>query len=209
MIQERSQSLVCPGARGFTLVELLVAMATGLVILAVVVNTVVLHRGAYQVQDQYAEMVQTARAALDMVSRELRMAGFDPTRAGFEGLALNPSRLCIRADARGENPGDPPDGDTDDPNEDIAYQYDPVHLQIDRNTGGGFQPFAEDIVAFSFEYLDEKGRPAAAAGDIRQVALRITAQTRCADAAWCTNHGHRRYTVSTLVTPVNLGCLKP
>ncbi|MBW2108238.1 MAG: prepilin-type N-terminal cleavage/methylation domain-containing protein [Deltaproteobacteria bacterium] len=196
-------------ARGFTLVELLVAMATGMVVLAAGINIVILHKHAYQVQDQCAEMVQTARAALDMMSREVRMAGFDPTGAGFKGLALNPSRLCIHADLSGPNPDDPPDGDTDDPNECIVYRYDPEHLQIDRNTGGGYQPFAENIVSFTFGYLNKKGSSAQTTADIRQVWLHITARTRRPDFRRSPGGGYRTYTLSALITPVNLGCSKP
>ena len=67
------------GAHGFTLVEVLIAMAIGGILLGAVVSTFVLQSKSYDVQEQMTEMVQTARAAMDMISREVRMAGYDPT----------------------------------------------------------------------------------------------------------------------------------
>ncbi len=61
---------------GFTLVELLIAMTIGLIILTALSSTFLMQRKIYDVQEQVAEMVQTARAAMDMMSREIRMAGY-------------------------------------------------------------------------------------------------------------------------------------
>ncbi len=61
---------------GFTLVELLIAMTIGLIILAALSSTFLMQRKIYDVQEQIVEMVQTARAAMDMMTRETRMAGY-------------------------------------------------------------------------------------------------------------------------------------
>ena len=60
---------------GFTLVELLIAMTIGLIILAALSSTFIMQRKAYDVQEQIVEMVQNVRAAMDMMTREIRMAG--------------------------------------------------------------------------------------------------------------------------------------
>ena len=62
--------------RGFTLVELLIAMTIGLIILAALSSTFLMQSKIYDVQEQVAEMVQNARAAMDMMTREIRMAGY-------------------------------------------------------------------------------------------------------------------------------------
>ncbi|MBW2568666.1 MAG: prepilin-type N-terminal cleavage/methylation domain-containing protein, partial [Deltaproteobacteria bacterium] len=67
---------------GFTLVELLISMTIGLIILTALSSTFLMQRKIYDVQEQMVEMVQTARAAMDMMTREIRMAGYDPTGAG-------------------------------------------------------------------------------------------------------------------------------
>jgi type IV pilus assembly protein PilW len=191
---------------GFTFVEVLVAMVTGIIVLGAVISIFVLQHRSHDFQEDQAEMVQTTRAALDMIVREIRMAGFDPTQAGFDGIVYNPSHLCIATDFRGVQPNDPPDGDIDDPNESIRYCYDTKNFQIDRNTGGGNQPFAENIQAFAFEYLDTDGNPTTTTTDIRQVRVTITARALRADPHYAANKGYRTYQLTSLITPMNLAC---
>ncbi|MBL7208292.1 MAG: prepilin-type N-terminal cleavage/methylation domain-containing protein, partial [Desulfobacterales bacterium] len=102
---------------GFTLVELLIAMTIGLIILAALSSTFLMQRKIYDVQEQIVEMVQTARAAMDMMTREIRMAGYDPTGAGFDGITYDADQLEIKADMYQTNNTGNPDGDTDDSNE--------------------------------------------------------------------------------------------
>ena len=54
----------------------MIAMTIGLIILAALTSTFIIQRKTYAVQEQTVEMVQTARAAMDMMSREIRMAGY-------------------------------------------------------------------------------------------------------------------------------------
>ena len=191
---------------GFTLLEVLISMAAGSVLLGAVVSIFVLQYKTYDVQGQMTEMVQTARAALDMMGREIRMAGLNTARTGFNGISYDPSKVQIATDFRGEKPKDPSDGDINDPNECITYCFDAKHLQIDRNTGGGDQPFAENVQSFSFEYLDGQGNTTTFPVDIRQVRLRITVRTARPDPEYTSNGGYRTYTLTSLITPVNLAC---
>ena len=75
---------------GFTIVELLIAMTIGLIILTALSSTFLMQRKAYDVQEQIVEMVQTARAAMDMMSREIRMAGCgDPDLSWIDWVTIN------------------------------------------------------------------------------------------------------------------------
>ena len=194
------------GSQGFTLVEVLIAMAIGGILLGAVVSTFILQSRSYDVQEQMTEMVQTARAAMDMIGREVRMAGYDPTGAGFEGIPYHGQQLQLLADLRGANPTDPPDGDTSDPNENIIYSYDADNLQIDRNTGGGNQPFAENIESFAFTYLDEDGCLTTNAAHIRQISVTITVRAARPDPEYAPQGGYRSFTLASLITPANLAC---
>lgn len=194
------------GEQGFTFVEVLIAMAIGGLLLGAVISTFVMQSKSYDVQEQMTDVVQTARAAMDMISREVRMAGYDPTGAGFDGIPYHVAQLQLLADLRGANSTDPPDGDTNDPNENIIYAYDAKNLQIDRNTGGGNQPFAENIEAFTFTYLAGDGCPTTTTDDIRQIRVTITARTAKPDAKYSAHGGYRTFTLASLMTPVNLAC---
>jgi prepilin-type N-terminal cleavage/methylation domain-containing protein len=62
--------------KGFTLVELLVAMAISGIVIAAVYTAFITQQKSYTIQDQVAEIQQNARVGLDMIAREVRMAGY-------------------------------------------------------------------------------------------------------------------------------------
>ena len=190
--------------KGFTLIEMLISMAIGLIIMAALSSAFLMQRKTYDVQEQIVEMVQTARAAMDMMTREIRMGGYDPTGAGFDGIPYNAGQLQIRADIDDNAGTGVSDGYTNDSNEDITYSYDNTNRQIDRNTGGGAQPFAENIQAFTFSYLDSSGNTTTTTSDIRQIQITITAMTAEPDGNYTPNSGYRTYTLTSLITPINL-----
>ena len=191
--------------RGFTLVELLIAMTLGLIVLSSLASVFVSQRKTYDAQEQVAEMVQGARAAMDMISSELKMAGYDPTGADFVGVPYSATQLQILADIDDDAGTGSGDGDTGDPHENIIYTYDSANKQIDRNTGGGAQPFAENIQAFTFQYYDKDLNTTTTAADIRQIDITITSRTSKPDPDHSSNGGYRTYTLSSYVTPPNLG----
>jgi len=183
--------------RGFNLIELLIAMTIGLIILAALSSTFLMQREIYDVQEQIVEMVQNARAAMDMMTSEIRMAGYDPAGAVFDGIPYNAGQLQIFADLDG-------DGNAGGSSENITYTYDNPNLQIDRNTGGGAQAFAENIQTFTFSYLDSSGTATTTASDIRQIEITITARTAEPGRNYIPNSGYRTYTLTSLITPRNL-----
>ena len=69
--------------KAFTLVELLIAMAIALIVIAAISSTFVSQRKTYDVQEQISERIQNGRAAMDILSSEIRMTG-----SGVTGSAL-------------------------------------------------------------------------------------------------------------------------
>lgn len=61
--------------RGLTLVELMVAMALGLVILIAVVYVFAGSRASHRHQESYSTVQESGRIALELMGRDLRMAG--------------------------------------------------------------------------------------------------------------------------------------
>lgn len=193
--------------QGFTLIELLITMAVSGIMFGVMFSFLISQRDYLAVQEQVTEMVQGARAAMDMMSREIQMAGydprkgFDPTTVRFNGITYSVTQLQIRADLNG-NGGTDSSGNL---NENITYSYDSAHKQIDRDTGGGNQPFAENVEAFNFDYLDANGVVTTTTANIRQIRIAITVRTGKPDRHYSTNGGYRTYTLRSLITPRNLG----
>ncbi|MBN2372402.1 prepilin-type N-terminal cleavage/methylation domain-containing protein [bacterium] len=190
--------------KGFSLVELLIVMGISSILLIAVYETFISERRAITAQELITEMHQNVRAALDMMVREIRMAGYDPTGAGFTGI-VNPtsSQIGILLDQNSN-------GDHYDSNEDITYSYDSANLRIRRKTGisGTNQPFAENITLFHLDYFDPNGAQLSSSpadpSVIRQIKITITGRTDRADPDYPRNNGYRIYTVTSLVTPKNL-----
>ncbi|MFH2100250.1 MAG: prepilin-type N-terminal cleavage/methylation domain-containing protein, partial [Pseudomonadota bacterium] len=80
---------------GFTLVELLVSMALGLLVLSGLAQTFVVQNRTYEIQSQVSSALQIARAAMDMISRDLKMAGFDPKETGLTGISNHSTDLVF------------------------------------------------------------------------------------------------------------------
>ena len=195
---------------GFGILEVLIALAIGLIVIASLGTAFLSQSKAYGVQDQVVEMVQTARAAMDIMGREIMMAGYNPSKTpGFAGIPYNanPSVIDIYADLDG-------DGSTTGTNEHITYAFNPSTFQITRNThtGGRSQPFAENITAFSVGCykgykegtVDPEDYRATATKEIRQIRIALTVRTRRADRDFASDNGYRTHTLTSNFIPRNL-----
>jgi type IV pilus assembly protein PilW len=63
-------------ARGFSVIELMVAMTIGLVLVASVIEIFLGNRQTWRVQEASSRMQENARFAFDTLARDLRMAGY-------------------------------------------------------------------------------------------------------------------------------------
>jgi type IV pilus assembly protein PilW len=186
---------------GFTLVELMISMGIGMVILAAVTTTFMSQTRIYNAQEQINEMQQNARGALDIISREVKMAGYKPSGGGFNGVTYSTTQLMVQADL--DSNGAISTSST--ANEQITYAFDSANQRITRIVGSGSaQVLAEHITAYTFSYLDGSSAATTVSANIRQVTISITAKTAKPDPNFTSNGGYRTYTVSATITPGNL-----
>jgi prepilin-type N-terminal cleavage/methylation domain-containing protein len=150
---------------GYTLVEMVVSIAVGLVIIAAIYAVVnVGQRSSVNVERKVAAH-QDARACLELMELEIQMASYNPTYAtgiwrdpgncanasgnqGYRGIqTATDSSIAVEADIGGSS------GDGDgvvggSANEIITYVYDPANQYVTRSTNcGGNQPFLGDTPA--------------------------------------------------------------
>jgi type IV pilus assembly protein PilW len=179
----------------------MVAMALGMIVLAAVTTTFISQTRFYNAQEQVNEMEQNARGAMDVISRELKMAGYNPNGASFSGVTYSTSQLLIQADLD----GDGTISTSSTSNEKITYAYDSANSTITRAQGNGTAAvLADNITAFTFGYLDANGAATTTTANVRQVSLSVTAQTAKPDPNYSSRSGHRTYTLTTTITPINL-----
>lgn len=187
---------------GFTLVEMMVSMGIGMVVMAAVATTFRSQTRVYNAQEQINEMEQNARGALDVIGRELKMAGYRPTGMTLTGVTYSTSQLQIQADINGDGLLTPV---ASEPNEIIIYAFDSTNKQITRKDGSNSaQVLADNVTQFTVDYLDSTGTATATTPNIRQVRVSITAQTAKPDPNYTANNGYRTYTVAATITPINL-----
>jgi len=172
---------------GFTLIELLVAMVIAAIVMTSVYSVYYSQQKSYITQEQVAAMHQNLRAAMTVMAREIRMAGCNPTGAAANvGMQSDITGTFIHftEDVRGKDPGDPPDGDTGDSDEDISYYLADADGDGDvddlvRDTGGTEadieKVIAENITSLAFAYLDSDGNPTGTLEDVRFVQITVTA----------------------------------
>lgn len=217
--------------KGFTLIELLVAMTVGLVVMAGVSTTFRSQQKSYLLQEQMAAMQQNLRAAMYHMEREIRMAGCDPNQTvNAQFVTANATSITFTQDIRGTTEGSKPDGDTDDPNENITYYLNGGELRRNDPNGIGDQVIAENISALNFVYLNQAGTQLDNDGagnvttsilQIRSVEITLLARTGRGDRGFqnntiyknrpgdnifvATGDNFRRKLLTTCITCRNLG----
>ncbi len=131
---------------GFSLVELLVAMAITGVVMAAVVKIYTTQQDSYVLQEQVAEMQQNGRTAKYVMTREIRMAGYDPTGSNeFGFLSAGDNSISFSMDIEVEN------GTPDLTGEVITYSVS-ADKELMRNDGANNQPVVENVEAVGFAY---------------------------------------------------------
>jgi type IV pilus assembly protein PilW len=196
---------------GFTLVELMVSMAIGLVVLAAITTTFTVQTRQNSAEEQLGQLQQNVRAGIDLMLREIKMAKYDPAAtafpAGTYGVTYSATQLQVKSDIDGSGGLDT---STSGSVENIIYAWDSANLRITRQLGSSGTPevLADNVTAFTFNYYDANGTAvtsSASSGNIRKVTLSITARTARPDPSYPTNGGYRTYQISADVTPPNMG----
>jgi len=191
-----------PGAAGFTLVELLVAMVVAILVVggAALLGTQV--QSSYRSQMEAAAAQQEGRFALQLVERYLRAAGNNPYRvqttpcpaAGtpFQAIRFDPDGDGQHDDIRVQMDSNPTNGlvggqagDCTEANEDVTIAYDPATSTItvlDNNTGGGAVARTDAVIAgLQFIYRDAQRAITTTPGAVAFIETRITVRSKLDD----------------------------
>ena len=181
---------------GFSLMEMMVAMAITSIVFAGIYTAYRSQVGSYVGQEDVVEMQQNVRNAMYYMQRSVRMSGFDPQRTGLMGFVINfPAPFHMLGATSDSNniaftSDDSGNGDlTDDPDSElIAYRLNANQLQKLAFTAGGlpavWETVAENIDALDFVYLDGDDPPnvlpppldATELADIRSIQITIVAR---------------------------------
>jgi len=162
---------------GFTLAELLVGLFVSGIVMTTILSAYYTQNKSYAVQDQLAAMVQNLRAAMDIMIRETRMAGYDPTGTANSGIVVaNSTSLTVTEDMDGDGSitGD----------ESITYALADSDGDGDNDLERNSNLIAENIDALDFVYLDENDNPTGVPDEIRSIQITMVAKTGKADRGY-------------------------
>jgi type IV pilus assembly protein PilW len=205
---------------GFTLIELLIAMTISTIVAAGVVTAYRSQQNTQLAQKQSVEMQQNLRAALYIMTRDIRMAGYNPDGINGTGIVNagngsdNANRLTFtyyNADAANDGTDNDNDGTTADVDEmlqsveyylyDSSIDTDTLVDDLGRRNGARLDSIAENIQSLQFVYLDNAGAPTATLADVRAVQITIIATTDSNEL----NYTNGNRTLTTTVKCRNLG----
>jgi type IV pilus assembly protein PilW len=210
-----------PRQDGFTLIEILIGLAvTGLAVSAIY-TTYNTQQRSYAVQQDVAEMQTHLRAAMHLLTNELRMAGFDPTGtagAGVVSAVTSPASIRFTADLNGDGEISDVEGDS----EDVTYTLNTASgvQRLVRANPSNLQELAPHIDALHLTFLDGDNNVTAAAGEVRSVQITMVARTPDPEPGYpaafsyqdlqgnaytLSADGHRRLALSCQVQCRNLG----
>jgi type IV pilus assembly protein PilW len=158
--------------RGFSLVELMVALVVASVVGLAMVKLFIDQHQTYIRQNEGVRATQNARAGVDLMTRELRNAAYDPRGLAGAGVAQwSADTFAWTADLN-------EDGDVNDDSEQVAYLYDADADILVRRELGTDVTVADGISELTFSYFsDGNGTVAATASEIEQVGIAMSYDT--------------------------------
>lgn len=186
------------GKDGFSLLELVVGLAIASVAMLAVISIFTTLTRAYTTQNAFASVQQVARAGVEYMAQNIRMAGLNPKNIdGIEILSATPTSIEFKLD-RNLN------GEIDLlAQEHMAYSYDDEDNEVGEAVDGkAAYKFIENVLDLTFIYLDQNGADLGDTPDlaeIRTVEIFLTVAQQAGRDRWVNR------TYSTRVNCRNLG----
>ncbi|BCR03314.1 hypothetical protein DESUT3_03830 [Desulfuromonas versatilis] len=153
-----------PHQGGFTLAEVLVALAITGIVTGAVFGLYLANARTYEVQNQVIDLQQNLRNGIDVLRRELKMAGYDPQGIGGYGIVTaGPEEIQFTLDENGDGDAthtvNKDDGTTEIVEDVNEYQTFSIYTSGGKkalgrkSTSSGYNsPLAENIEALGFAY---------------------------------------------------------
>jgi type IV pilus assembly protein PilW len=198
---------VFTGNKGFTLIELMVTLAIASIFLLAVIQLFITTNQVNTIQEQLAGTQQNIRVAMELMSRDIRMAGLDPTEgagnAGFydggdDEQDTDSNSIAIRYDMDG-------DGNCEI---DRIYYYNDANERLMIREDGTNRSLTEDgtISSVSFSYtLDDDSVDDDPSGNGNLAEIRVVSVQVCGKITGAFEDEHTAtYCFSNTVRPRNM-----
>ena len=159
------------GYGGFTVTELVLALAIMMVVMSAMTSLLIFLNRAYTTQNVAAGVQQVARAGIDLMTRNIRMAGLNPLNTNPIGIVeASSNKIRFQHDTNGS--GAIEKGQV----EDVAYLINSNNQLIRQKDGNSRsnRSLVDDVDALTFKYLDANDSETIVLDDIQTVVISIT-----------------------------------
>jgi len=164
-------SLITSGAGGFTVTELVLALAIMMMIMAAMVSLLISLNRVYTALNVTAGVQQVTRAGINIMTRNIRMAGLNPLHINQIGLLeASVNKIRFQHDTNGS--GSIETGQS----EDIAYLLNDNHQLIRQKDGNSRsnKSLIDHVSDLTFKYFDRDDGETSLFDDIHTVEISLT-----------------------------------
>jgi hypothetical protein len=156
---------------GFTVTELVLALAITMIVISAMVSLLISLNRAFVVQNVTAGVQQVTRSGINIMTRSIRMAGFNPLKVNRIGiLQASADKIRFQQDTNGS--GKIEIGK----DEDIAYLLNDDHQLIRQKDGNSRsnRSIVDRVHALEFKYFNWKNKETNILDDIHSVEISLT-----------------------------------
>jgi type IV pilus assembly protein PilW len=165
---------------GFTIAELILALGMMMIVMTAMISLATTLNRTYTTQTVAAGVQHVTRAGLDIMVRNIRMAGYNPRSTEAVGVveaSANAFRFNFDLNESGNIETNDDLGDKESP-EDIKYLRNASNQlirQIDGRANSN-RSLVENVSGLTFKYLDKNENETANLNDIRVVEVSLTVE---------------------------------
>jgi type II secretory pathway component PulJ len=153
------------GIRGFTVAEIILALGIGSILFLAMISLFASINRSYATQNVAAGVQQVARVGIDIIAKNIRLAGLNPLQAANAGIiTARPAQLRLTYDANGDG--------TIDSTEDITFWLNGNTLT--RQTRDSSYPLVDNVSDLSFTYFDAADLQTITTNAIRTIEVSLT-----------------------------------
>ncbi len=157
-------------ADGFTVTELVLALAMMMTVMASMVSLLISLNRSYTTQNVTAGVQQVTRAGINIMARDIRMAGLNPLKINQIGiLEASVDKIHFQQDVNGNGTIE------SDQDEDIAYLLNRNHQLIRQKDGNSRsnKSLINHVEDLTFKYVDREDEETSILEDIQSVEISL------------------------------------
>lgn len=182
---------------GFTLIEILIAMALALIVMSMIYSFFYLQQKTYINQSEITATQQDIVAALHLMEKEIRMAAYDPTGDALAGIMTPGGTNEIKFSYDKNEDGNL----KNDSGETLSYSLVGGRIvRTDASDAANPAVLISNVDVFDIVYLDKDKTPTTSLADIRIIQLAIVVRMGREDYNYTDTYEYRNLSGTAILS---------